>query len=212
MRKRHVVVTALAVAALAGCGTGGKPSGVASLTGSNGGGSTTTTVSKADTAKLYANWAQCMRDHGVNMADPTFSGDGQVSINASGGSKASMDTAMTACQALHDAAQKASGGNKPAGQKPDPTKMRNFAKCMRAHGLPDFPDPSPDGGMKIQAQAGQNSDLDPNNPTFQNAQKACQSIIGAPKGGEKIQVSGGPGGPGGAGDSGSGFSSVDGGK
>jgi hypothetical protein len=63
--------------------------------------------------------------------------------------------------------------------------------------------------MQIQVQAGQNSDLDPHNPTFQNAQKACQSIIGAPKGGEKIQMGNGPDGGGGAG---SGFSSVDGGK
>jgi hypothetical protein len=209
MKKGLLAVMLFAVAALAGCGGGGKPSGVASLTGSGSGGGPTTTVSKADATKLYANWAACMRQHGVNMADPTFNGQGEVSINASGGDKTTFEAANTACQSLHDAARRASGGSGKPDQKPDPTKMVNFAKCMRAHGLPDFPDPSPNGGLQIQVQAGQKSDLDPSSPTFQNAQKACQSIIGKPKGGEKVQMSGGPGGPGGTG--GSGFSSVDGG-
>jgi hypothetical protein len=143
------------------------------------------------------------------MADPTFNGQGEVSINATGADKTTFEAANTACQPLHDAARRASGGSGKPQDKPDPTKMLNFAKCMRAHGLPDFPDPSPNGGLQIQTRAGQSSDLDPNNPTFQKAQGACQSIMGKPKGGEKIQMSGGSQG-GGAGDGG-GFSSVDGG-
>jgi hypothetical protein len=207
MKKGFLAVTLFAVVALAGCGGGGKPSGVASLTGSsgNGGGGPTTTVSKADIAKLYANWAACMRQHGVNMADPTIDGQGGASINVTGGDKASMSQAMTACQSLNDAAQRASTGGKPM-PKPDPSKMLAFSKCMRAHGLPDFPDPNTNGGgIGIAIQDGKNSDLNPNSPTFQNAQKACQSLMGLPKGGQGIHMSGGPGpGPGGGPDSGSG--------
>jgi hypothetical protein len=40
-----------------------------------------------------------------------------------------------------------------------------FAKCMRAHGVSGFPDPSAQG---VQIQG-----LDPNAPVFQAAQKAC---------------------------------------
>jgi hypothetical protein len=45
-----------------------------------------------------------------------------------------------------------------------------FASCMRSHGVPNFPDPSPGGGLKIAPGSG----LNPQSPSFQAAQKACQ--------------------------------------
>ena len=62
-----------------------------------------------------------------------------------------------------------------AQEKPDPAKMLNFSKCMRAHGVADFPDPSPGGGLRVSAGPG--SDLSPDNPIFQKAQQACQSVM-----------------------------------
>jgi hypothetical protein len=53
-------------------------------------------------------------------------------------------------------------------------QMLAFSACMRAHGLKDFPDPS-NGGLRLQDHPG--SDLSPNNPTFQKAQKACQGDL-----------------------------------
>lgn len=50
-----------------------------------------------------------------------------------------------------------------------------FAACMRAHGVSDFPDPSPGGG--IQIPSGDN----PRAPAFQSAQHACSKLL--PKGG-----------------------------
>jgi hypothetical protein len=47
---------------------------------------------------------------------------------------------------------------------------------MRAHGITYFPDPSSSGPI---ARPG--SDLDPNNPQFQAAEKACQSLMPGPK-------------------------------
>lgn len=47
-----------------------------------------------------------------------------------------------------------------------------YAQCMRAHGVPDFPDPNAQGEFVIQG--GPNSDLDPNSPQFQAANKDCQ--------------------------------------
>jgi len=64
-----------------------------------------------------------------------------------------------------------------------------FAKCMRAHGVPNFPDPSATsgGGLQIQAsdRAGSGSSLKVNGvpvnaPAFQSATKSCQSHM--PKG------------------------------
>jgi hypothetical protein len=41
------------------------------------------------------------------------------------------------------------------------------AECMRAHGIPDFPDPNPNGGTLLRGGPG--SDLNPGNPRFQAA-------------------------------------------
>jgi hypothetical protein len=47
---------------------------------------------------------------------------------------------------------------------------------MRAHGVPDFPDPSPGGGLSISLNAG--GDLNPNSPAFQAAAKLCAQETG----------------------------------
>lgn len=51
-----------------------------------------------------------------------------------------------------------------------------FSRCMRAHGLPNFPDPS-SSGHGIQLNAGPSSGVNPQSPAFQSAQKACQRLM-----------------------------------
>jgi len=55
-----------------------------------------------------------------------------------------------------------------------------YTHCMRGHGIEDFPDPTPGpngqgGGFSIRA--GQGSDLDPSNPRYVAANKACQALL-----------------------------------
>ena len=66
-----------------------------------------------------------------------------------------------------------------------------YSRCMRAHGISKFPDPNSQGALQIQATPG--SDLDPNNPRFQAANKVCQHYQAGGKGGS-LSTSGGPGG------------------
>lgn len=50
-----------------------------------------------------------------------------------------------------------------------------YSKCMRSHGLTNFPDPNSQGvieGKSSSASGG--SGINPNSPTYQAAQKACQ--------------------------------------
>jgi hypothetical protein len=49
-----------------------------------------------------------------------------------------------------------------------------YAQCMRAHGVPDFPDPV-DGGFDIN-NTNPNSDLDPRSPQFVAADTACKAL------------------------------------
>lgn len=48
-----------------------------------------------------------------------------------------------------------------------------FAKCVRAHGVPNFPDPS-GSGPSVQF-LGSGSDI--NSPAFQSAQASCQRLL-----------------------------------
>lgn len=72
-----------------------------------------------------------------------------------------------------------SGGGFPTGnsakdQAERQADLLKYSKCMRAHGLSDFPDPS-NGGIKLQA--GQGGDLNPSSPKFQAAEKACKKYM-----------------------------------
>jgi hypothetical protein len=48
-----------------------------------------------------------------------------------------------------------------------------FADCMRAHGVPDFPDPGPGGGFQ------RGSGIDAQSPAFRTANRGCISILKA---------------------------------
>jgi hypothetical protein len=66
------------------------------------------------------------------------------------------------------------------------TQALAFAQCMRAHGVSDFPDPNAQGLTQISG--GPNSDLSPNNPTFEKAQNACQSKLPQPTPAQQAQA------------------------
>jgi hypothetical protein len=185
-----VVVAAFALLA-AGCGGGGGTLGVASvasppattattatstLQGSSAPGSggqgqfqmETNTGNAADGAKFSA----CMRKHGVpNYPDPNS--QGVITIHSGMGidpGSPSFQSARTVCAKLLP-----NGGKPTAAQiAQQQQQMLGFSVCMRAHGLKDFPDPSK-GGLQLRSTPG--SDLNPNNPTFQKAQQACQKDL-----------------------------------
>jgi len=56
----------------------------------------------------------------------------------------------------------------------------SFARCMRSHGVNDFPDPITGSGGHpgFYLQGGSSSDLSQSNPAFQRGAAACQHILG----------------------------------
>jgi hypothetical protein len=201
-RRPLILTTAVSAGALAllgaGCGGGAASPGVASIAASTTPGSTTTPSTTTQgsgpggkafnapgganahfsiamnvgNATLGAKFSSCMRKHGVqNFPDPN--GQGVIQF----GSDTGIDPNSPTFQSARSACQKIlpNGGQPtPAQQAQRQRQMLAFSKCMRAHGIKDFPDPSNDG---IQIHAGQGSDLNPNNSQFQAAQRACQSNL-----------------------------------
>ncbi|GAA1862239.1 hypothetical protein [Actinomadura bangladeshensis] len=134
------------------------------------GGAGGTAKAAGDDQKLR-EFAQCMRENGVDMPDPK---DGRVEIRASGKpgeggvpkNGGEVEAAQKKCAHLMP------NGGKPRKPKPeDLARMRAFSTCMRDHGVSEFPDPKPDGTMRLKAGPG--TGIDPESAEFKAAQKAC---------------------------------------
>jgi hypothetical protein len=140
-------------------------------------------MTEEEQQQAMLDYARCMREHGIDMPDPTFdeNGRGAVAISGVGGSdgpnEATMKAAEDACQPIMQDVIDNAPEQDPEEVAKRQQEALDFAKCMRDHGV-DFPDPVfEDGGRMTQKMT-----VDPNDPNFQSAQEAC-----APEGG------GGPG-------------------
>jgi hypothetical protein len=108
-----------------------------------------------------------MQSHGIkNMPEPNSSGQLQVTAGQSlpDFNSPQFQAAAKACVALQ-----------PAGVAPNPGQQAQqlaanvkYAKCMRSHGLPDFPDPGTDGFFDLQ-------NINVNSSQVLAANKACAS-------------------------------------
>ena len=176
-----VVAAALGVG-LAGCG--GDSDGaeqVASLDGAAGGGdsadTTAASLSEADQRQALLDFAECMREHGVDMPDPSFDGQGGViQVGEMGGDPDVFAEAQAACQPLLEDAMGSFTPN-PEQEAQMREQALAFARCMREHGV-DFPDPTfGDDGTVVVAVG--DSGHDPNDPEVRAAMEACQAEMGS---------------------------------
>jgi len=198
---------------LAACGGGAGSEGLASLQeATDDGSSTTAPAASTDPEQAMLDFAQCMRDHGIDMPDPQMGpGGGAFGITVEGGpaeegaeegpiSSAELDQMMAA----NEACQHFIEGVVQEFEMPDMSEMQDemlaFSQCMRDHGI-DYPDPefTEDGGITMSIGPGEEGGIDPSDPGFQEAQEACQEIFGGGFGGPIIIGSTDGPGPGGEG-------------
>jgi hypothetical protein len=143
--------------------------GVAMLTGCGGASSSTTAAGSAPYTKALA-YAQCMRSHGVpSFPDPDSQGHlPPVQVGRNGVSQQAVQSAQNACHSLNPG-----GGQGSAQQQQGKlTQALDLAECMRAHGVPNFPDPAAsNGGMEFNLAG-----VDTHSPQYQSAQQACRSL------------------------------------
>ena len=52
-----------------------------------------------------------------------------------------------------------------------------FSKCMRAHGVSNYPDPTTSPGGGVELSIGSNSGVNTEAPAFQSAQTSCKHLL-----------------------------------
>ncbi len=182
---RSLTVALLAVAGLgllaAACG-GTPGSGVAQL------GSTTTqrassgapnaggpTSSRPTTSEKLLAFSHCMRSHGVqSFPDP----------NATGVLPKSQIARLAASNPQFVAAHRACGHLLPNSGQPTEAQvqqawndMRDFAHCMRSHGVPNWPDPTFTSPQDHRPFFNTPASIDPNAPQVSAKVRACQHVM-----------------------------------
>ena len=132
-RRSHATLALFAILVLlTGCGS------TAAVGDGNG-----TTTNHAEAVRF----SKCMRSNGVsNFPDPDASGeltiDGVVNGSSVNTSAPAWQRAIEVCRKLEPSGFM--GRKRTAQQQAAALK---FAECMRTNGVPDFPDPTPDGPL-----------------------------------------------------------------
>jgi hypothetical protein len=150
--------------------------GSSSSTGSSGTPNAGATPASSQQAVAFA---QCMRAHGVTRFPDPGAVSGPIDSSQLGVSDSQYQAAKSACNSVapssgqHAALSTAQEQNVLA-------QLLTFAKCMRSHGVPDFPDPNAastiwggSGGMLFNVP----SSINPNSPQFTTAENACKSLM-----------------------------------
>jgi hypothetical protein len=154
---------ALAVAGLlaAGCSSGPAPA-ASHVTGAGGAGSNTKIV-----------YISCLQTHGVHLPDPVAGGNGGAAAAHNGGgvnqNSPQFRRAQRACRAF---LPKGAGPGIITTQ--EQVDYLRAARCMRAHGVPEFPDPVfAGGGVHFPQPPGVNI----HSPQVQRAVATCRRLI-----------------------------------
>jgi hypothetical protein len=117
-----------------------------------------------------------MRKHGLaGYPDPqvTMNSDGSVATAVAGLANASAAPAFRSAQkACNGILLAPSTSNETSG--PSRQEFLAFAHCLHTHGIPDFPDPNPQG--QITGQMIDGSGVDLKAPSFMTAADACVGV------------------------------------
>ncbi len=168
-------LAAMALTGLLATACGGGSSPAVSSTG--GSASAAGGATREQAALAYA---RCMRSHGVpDFPDPDSNGNFHVGNNSVSGQETAANqvcnhllnvgTQLNAAQTQHTLSQ-----------------LVKYAQCMRAHGVPNFPDPQiTNGGIGVPGGFTFDTSglgLHQKSPQYQAAARACQSLATHAKG------------------------------
>ncbi|HTJ34660.1 MAG TPA: hypothetical protein VL738_15650 [Dactylosporangium sp.] len=152
-----LAVIGVAILALAGCNKSAD-------NGAEPGKSSTPTGVAADARAAWLKYSQCVRANGYpDYPDPQENEHGDWVIPAS-----APQVDVQACATLFLQAKQLTGqAQLPSAE--EMAKRRQFAACVRQHGVPTFPDPNEEGSFELSEQ-------DRANPKLNEAREACKQF------------------------------------
>jgi hypothetical protein len=176
LSSRWLALASLALPALALSACGGSSSSP-----------TSSAASEQQAEVKFADFAKCLREHGVNATASTGPGGEGHALRVKGaGGRANMEAAQKACKKYQPEQQKLSLS--PQEKVEHAEAVEKFAKCMREHGI-EVHASSSEGRISIQIHGKPGAGPNPESPAFQKAQQSCQPLLPF-----KGKRAGGPGG------------------
>jgi hypothetical protein len=197
-RAAAAIITAAALALLAAACSSRSPTGHGGSPNAEGSANSPSAV----------GYSQCMRSHGVpDFPDPPSSGEvPKASTQQLGVSSSQLQAAQTACRDLYPnkggsaglLTKDSLGQCEETGDCPQSlvqaamTALRTYARCMRSHGVPNWPDPTIDSEGRPGVNLLHVQGFDPNSSQTSNIMQECYHVMPA---GVPVPVIA-PGGPG----------------
>jgi hypothetical protein len=177
------LAVALAAVALAAAACGGGSSDPSAHSGSSTSAPANSSgTSPSGSASSADAFSACMRSHGVpNFPDPNS--QGQFTYSPGSGIDPSSPQFQSAEKACESIAPSAPSSGSSTNQNAN--AFLKYAACMRANGVPNFPDPTISNG---HVQMSLPSGVDTSSPQFQQATQACMSDL--PGAGQGVYGSG----------------------
>ena len=141
-----MLLMALVAVGLAGCdgGSSASPNPSASVS-----------ANRQQLLALGQQWVQCLRSHGLTrMPDAQVSQDGYLQFPPQAGYDWKNDLStkrsiISACQSIEDSYPPNAFRPRAKLTADDLRKLAEYAKCVRAHGIPAFPDPNAAGEFDL---------------------------------------------------------------
>ena len=104
-------------------------------------------------------------------------GSGNPPVAAVSSTTTSSSSAASSGAANDSTSSTTTGGAAPSSDPSSPGALEAdelaYSRCMRAHGVPDFPDPSADGGFRVPVGSGAST----SSPTVKAAQTKCTKLL-----------------------------------
>jgi len=164
-RQRPLTWTAVVVAAAAVLGIAVLAAGCGGSTGSG-------SVGSASIKVQFLAYSRCMRSHGISdFPDPTILSGGGFAFQISAGPGSDLSSNNPTFKAANQVCRGSLPGDQhtQTGSDPHIAVEVRWARCLRSHGVPSFPDPDSQGAFD-------SAKFNDDSPAFKAASKACNSV------------------------------------
>ena len=137
---------------------------------------TSSAASEQQAEVKFADFAKCLREHGIDATAATAPGGEGHGLRIKGtGGPAKMEAAQKACKKYQPEPQKLNLSPQEKVERAE--AVEKFAKCMREHGI-EVHASSSEGRVSIGIHAKPGSGgPNPESPAFQKAQNSCQKLL-----------------------------------